>query len=319
MAKSLRSKTKRAFRSKKREEGVYAATAAARLNRLNAKLLQTTKRDPQGDEILEDPESQADALGWCWFATFGLLDPNDITLESLEHFSTAPPSTGRTRTLMDSHSDMSDDYDSWCCSRFFIADSQSLTHFSCRHRSWRLRGTSRSVFIHQWNITCIFMYIILVDAMPVDSEQQSGRVSTHGPRGSRREEWRKSKGLPARNAPNGMNRQGGVAARRKAGRSKRRRWPLYTQFVCVIPYLFDHHNLQESIGFFNKVLCIVYYCKFVSYSSFGPCFYTPIADDKIYVSSGKGNEVWIDFSSNASMSWNERWSMDDIVCLLSFL
>ncbi|KAF9057378.1 hypothetical protein BJ165DRAFT_1520767 [Panaeolus papilionaceus] len=134
MAKSLRSKTKRAFRSKKREEGVYAATAAARLNRLNAKLLQTTKRDPQGDEILEDPESQADAL--------------DTGLEGSEEPQ---------------------------------------------------------------------------DAMPVDSEQQSGRVSTHGPRGSRREEWRKSKGLPARNAPNGMNRQGGVAARRKAGRSKRRR------------------------------------------------------------------------------------------------
>lgn len=48
-------------------------------------------------------------------------------------------------------------------------------------------------------------------------------ISTHGPRGSRREEWRLSKGLPALPSRNGMNRQGGVAARRKAGRSKRRR------------------------------------------------------------------------------------------------
>ncbi|PPQ72521.1 hypothetical protein CVT24_004827 [Panaeolus cyanescens] len=138
MAKSLRSKTKRAFRSKKRETGVYAAAAAARLNRLNTKLLQTTKKDAQGDEIFDDEQSQADAP----------VDTN-----------------------------------------------------------------------------CIFMYITLVDSMTVDSEhsQQPQRVSTHGPRNSRREEWRKSKGLPARNAPNGMNRQGGVAARRKAGRSKRRR------------------------------------------------------------------------------------------------
>lgn len=59
--------------------------------------------------------------------------------------------------------------------------------------------------------------------MVVDTEQQSGRVSTHGPRGSRREEWRKAKGLAPRVSPHGMNRQGGVAARRKAGRSKRRR------------------------------------------------------------------------------------------------
>jgi len=49
------------------------------------------------------------------------------------------------------------------------------------------------------------------------------KLSTHGPRGSRREEWRKSKGLPALSSQRSMNRQGGLAARRRAGRSKRRR------------------------------------------------------------------------------------------------
>jgi len=38
MAKSTRSKVKRAFRAKKRTQGVYAAVEAARLQRLNAKL-----------------------------------------------------------------------------------------------------------------------------------------------------------------------------------------------------------------------------------------------------------------------------------------
>ena len=53
--------------------------------------------------------------------------------------------------------------------------------------------------------------------------EKSQAVSTHGPRGSRREEWRISKGWEARPKPRGINRQGGIAARRKAGRSKRRR------------------------------------------------------------------------------------------------
>ena len=53
--------------------------------------------------------------------------------------------------------------------------------------------------------------------------QKSERVSTHGSRGSRRDEWRTSKGLDPRPKPTGMNRQGGIAARRKSGRSKRRR------------------------------------------------------------------------------------------------
>ncbi|KIK08575.1 hypothetical protein K443DRAFT_85081 [Laccaria amethystina LaAM-08-1] len=116
MAKSTRSKVKRAFRSKKRETGVYAATEAARLNRLNSKLVQIAKR--QGEE----EKGEEDILG----------------------------------------------------------------------------------------------------AMAIDG-QKSERISTHGPRGSRRDEWRMSKGLDPRPKPTGMNRQGGIAARRKSGRSKRRR------------------------------------------------------------------------------------------------
>ena len=88
MAKSLRSKTKRTFRSKKRESGVYAAAAAGRLHRLNSKLMQTIQKDSDGDVLLEEGDN---VPGWCWFATFGLLDPNDITLEGLESLTTGSP------------------------------------------------------------------------------------------------------------------------------------------------------------------------------------------------------------------------------------
>jgi len=58
MAKSLRSKTKRAFRAKKREDGVYAATHAARLQRLHAKIdAIVAAPKPVRDEILEDVEN----------------------------------------------------------------------------------------------------------------------------------------------------------------------------------------------------------------------------------------------------------------------
>ncbi|TFK27078.1 hypothetical protein FA15DRAFT_666814 [Coprinopsis marcescibilis] len=59
--------------------------------------------------------------------------------------------------------------------------------------------------------------------MEVDAETVPKRISTHGPRNTRREAWRVSKGLEARPGLKGMNRQGGLSARRKAGRSKRRR------------------------------------------------------------------------------------------------
>lgn len=59
MAKSLRSKVKRTFRAKKRTEGVYAITDAARLQRLNAKLQSIASiKDAQKAEE-EDPEELA--------------------------------------------------------------------------------------------------------------------------------------------------------------------------------------------------------------------------------------------------------------------
>ncbi|KAI0751395.1 hypothetical protein C8Q80DRAFT_1157145 [Daedaleopsis nitida] len=62
-----------------------------------------------------------------------------------------------------------------------------------------------------------------LDGTNPSSASSSKRVSTHGPRNSRREQWRLSKGLSARAKSKGMNRQGEVAARRKSGRSHRRR------------------------------------------------------------------------------------------------
>ncbi|KDR83349.1 hypothetical protein GALMADRAFT_634884 [Galerina marginata CBS 339.88] len=133
MAKSLRSKVKRSFRSKKRESGVYAAAEAGRLNRLNTKLIQVQKAS-DGDVPIGEAEGDEEI-----------------------------PAQGPDDSLQDQP-----------------------------------------------------------DSMSIDT-QKPHQVSTHGPRGSRREEWRKSKGMPARATSLGMNRQGGIAAKRKAGRSKRRR------------------------------------------------------------------------------------------------
>ncbi|KAK0498550.1 hypothetical protein EDD18DRAFT_1158156 [Armillaria luteobubalina] len=137
MAKSLRSKTKRDFRSKKREDGIYAATEAARLHRLNAKLMAVISKDKDGDIPLEDAEGEVED-------------------------STVPQD---------------------------IQDNDTP----------------------------------LQESMEVDTPGGVTRVSTHGRRGSRREEWRASKGLPTRAKSKGMNRQGGIAAVRRPGRSKRRR------------------------------------------------------------------------------------------------
>ncbi|EIN10677.1 hypothetical protein PUNSTDRAFT_64970 [Punctularia strigosozonata HHB-11173 SS5] len=131
MGKSIRSKVKRTWRSKKREDGVYAATEAARLERLNAKLVAKV-----AEPVVEPLDGDGDAM------------------EDVDEAG---------------------------------------------------------------------------ESMPVDSSSAKAqaseptKISTHGPRGSRREEWRKSKGLPPRPKSRGMNRQGTVAAGRKAGRSHRRR------------------------------------------------------------------------------------------------
>jgi hypothetical protein len=93
MAKSTRSKVKRAFRAKKRTDGVFAAAEAARLQRLNAKLraLSTTtnaaggeedgsrEREKAGQPQEEEELQDLDMLGSCWFAAFGLLDHQEIS------------------------------------------------------------------------------------------------------------------------------------------------------------------------------------------------------------------------------------------------
>jgi hypothetical protein len=91
MAKSMRSKVKRSFRTKKRETGVYAATEAARLHRLNSKLIAAATRDKYGDVPVKDAEEEGDdTLGWSWLSVFGLLDHNDITAEGMESMMKHP-------------------------------------------------------------------------------------------------------------------------------------------------------------------------------------------------------------------------------------
>jgi len=137
MAKSLRSKVKRAFRAKKRTDSVYAVTHAARLERLHAKVdAIAAAPKPVRDEILED---------------VGNAEEDEET----------------------------------------AGDSQPKTNGS--------------------------------DTMDVDKTSKSTKINTHGPRNSRREEWRVSKGMSARPARKGVNRQGDISARRNAGRPKRRR------------------------------------------------------------------------------------------------
>nr|GAT53973.1 predicted protein [Mycena chlorophos] len=63
MAKSLRSKVKRSFRANKRQDSVYAATAAARLDRLHAKLSAVVSADVERDDEDEmEMEQDGDAL-----------------------------------------------------------------------------------------------------------------------------------------------------------------------------------------------------------------------------------------------------------------
>jgi hypothetical protein len=82
MAKSTRSKVKRSFRSKKREDSVYAATAAARVHRLSAKLRAIASiEEGNAGAMDEDEEGRDQSPGWSWFAAFGLLDADDISAD----------------------------------------------------------------------------------------------------------------------------------------------------------------------------------------------------------------------------------------------
>ncbi|KIL68313.1 hypothetical protein M378DRAFT_72083 [Amanita muscaria Koide BX008] len=109
MAKSTRSKIKRAYRAKKRETGVYAVVEAARLQRLNTKLSRVVASGKEDNVPLEGSGKDDD---------------------------------------------------------------------------------------------------IMAESMQPDAEQRP-RISTHGSRNSRREEWRKSKGIPPRSRKD--FRQGSIA------------------------------------------------------------------------------------------------------------
>ena len=86
MAKSTRSKVKRAYRAKKRDDSVYAAIEAARLERLSSKLRAVRDADQEGDVELAgvEGEESTPAPGSSWFLLLGLVDHRDVNLESLE-------------------------------------------------------------------------------------------------------------------------------------------------------------------------------------------------------------------------------------------
>jgi len=153
MAKSTRSKVKRAFRSKKRTEGVFAAADAARLQRLSAKLHALTSNAATavtggegggGSDRENGEEEQQDV-------DMPVKDADEDVEVEMASTPTAEGLDGKT------------------------------------------------------------------------SEKSTGKISTHGPRGSRREHWRASKGMTPRPKSRGMNRQGTVASRHKSGRAHRRR------------------------------------------------------------------------------------------------
>ncbi|CAK9782822.1 hypothetical protein CC85DRAFT_286409 [Cutaneotrichosporon oleaginosum] len=56
-----------------------------------------------------------------------------------------------------------------------------------------------------------------------EMKEEPKKISTSAPRGSRREEWRKSKGMEARPKLKGQNKLGRPISRHKAGKTKRRR------------------------------------------------------------------------------------------------
>ena len=92
MAKSTRSKVKRAFRAKKREDSVYAAVEAARLARLHDKLRGIASTDAEGDVEVADAEELHDEAaqgGSYWTFWLGMLDHEDITPDALAGLSHA--------------------------------------------------------------------------------------------------------------------------------------------------------------------------------------------------------------------------------------
>lgn len=84
MAKSTRSKVKRAYRAKKRETGVYAAAEAARLQKLNDKLARVISSEKGKDDLPVEEHGKDDAVAGLFCSPiFALLDSSDITPELL--------------------------------------------------------------------------------------------------------------------------------------------------------------------------------------------------------------------------------------------
>lgn len=95
MAKSLRSKVKRSFRAKKRTEGVYAATEAARLHRLNTKIQSRISTRPPKDLNDESPAGDdseelvaEEQTGPYWFELLGMLEHDQLDSERLQALDT---------------------------------------------------------------------------------------------------------------------------------------------------------------------------------------------------------------------------------------
>lgn len=199
MAKSLRSKTKRNHRAAKRTKGDYAVADAARLGRLNEKL-NAIKSGKAGKTDEED-----DMQGWLglppWIV-FGLLDGDDMTPDVMG----APfGNDGPAIRLHDLVADISSPIEAEDVS----PDQPTTT-------------TTTTESLPGMHIPFPpFNYSLGADTTTMQVDEK--KVSTHGPRNSRREEWRLSKGLTAFPTSKGMNRQGGLAAKRKPGRSQRRR------------------------------------------------------------------------------------------------
>jgi len=94
MGKSIRSKVKRHFRAKKREEGVFAASEAARLQRLSSKLAAVRDAPAPKAELLEgDNEEEGtegregQVPGLSWFLLLGLLEHGSFTSANLRELA----------------------------------------------------------------------------------------------------------------------------------------------------------------------------------------------------------------------------------------
>ncbi len=92
MAKSTRSKVKRSFRKAKRDDSIFAITHAARLGRLSQKLAAIAQPTAalntleQGEETREE-ETVEEPEGWHFYALFGLVDPDTISVDTMTNRS----------------------------------------------------------------------------------------------------------------------------------------------------------------------------------------------------------------------------------------